>query len=847
MNAMMIRSMQNMLMGGVAVAMPAADAVAQDALRGPLDRAMAIDLPAQPLGTSLRDIAAQAGVEVYVSVDSVEGRTAPSLKATLTPREAVRRLLAGTPLFASFEGDAIIIRQAAGGAEDQAITVTGTRLRGTPPAAPVTVVTDTDIRNAGQADLGEVARSLPQNFGGGQNPGIGFGQGGPNVNVNVNGASTFNLRGIGPNATLTLLNGNRLSYSGPSAAIDVSAIPTAAVARVEIIADGASAIYGADAVAGVVNIILKRDYEGLEGNARIGASTDGGNVQGQANIVAGTRWSTGGVVAAYDYFENSPIRAGDRSFTQAINPDSFIYPDLSRHSVIVSANQRLLAGFGLRADLLFKTGEMQIANGYQPNRPVTFEGIDGDRRFETFGFIPTLEFELPGSWTAMLTASYGYDHSNSVTRVFANDRLTNTNRGIYDNQTYAVEADAQGNLFSLPAGPVKLALGAGWRRNSLLGQFSNQTIDRRRDNSFGYVELFVPLAEPAQAIPLLHRLSLSGAVRVEGYSDSSTIATPKLGLIYAPFEPLTLKVSFGESYKVPTLYQQYSGYVAVLLPVTGYGTTFPAGSTYLVAAGANPDTEAERSRNLTLTAEVKPMNGLSISASYFDIVYRDRVAAPFISSAGALTNPVFEQFVTFSPSAAVQSALTADALLGLQNGTGRPYDPTNVIAIVDIRDRNIATQWYQGVDLAIQYAASLGEGRLSLTAAATWLDSAQQVREGLPVTPLSGLLFNPPIFKARGGATYADRRFSASVFLNRTGPVTDARRAVAERVDALTTLDLTARVQLDPKTELSFNALNVLNEKPDPIFIASGADTPFDTTNYSAIGRFLALGIRRSW
>ncbi|MGC6399041.1 TonB-dependent receptor domain-containing protein [Sphingomonas sp. FW199] len=847
MTTMMMRSLQAMLVGAAVIAVPAADAVAQDAQRGALDRTIAIDLPAQPLSTSLRAVAAQAGVEVYVSSDLVEGRTAPSLKATLTPREAVRRLLAGTPLIASFDDDAIIVRQAAAAREDETITVTGTRLRGTPPAAPVTVVSETDIRNAGQADLGEVARSLPQNFGGGQNPGIGSGQGGPNVNVNVNGASTFNLRGIGPNATLTLLNGNRLSYSGPSAAIDVSAIPTAAVARVEIIADGASAIYGADAVAGVVNIILKRDYEGLEGAARIGASTDGGNVQAQANMVGGTRWSTGGLVAAYDYFQNSPIRARDRSFTAAINPDSFIYPDLARHSVIVSANQRLLPGVGVRADLLFKTGEMQIANGYQPDRPVTFEGVNGDRRFETFGFIPTLEFALPGTWTATLTASYGYDYSNSVTRVFANDRLTNTNSGIYDNQTYAVELDAQGSLFSLPAGPVKLAVGAGWRRNSLLGQFSNQTIDRRRDNGFGYAELFMPLAEPGQAIPLVHRLSLSGAVRVEGYSDSSTIATPKLGLIYAPVEPLILKVSFGESYKVPTLYQQYSGYVAVLLPVTGYGTAFPANSTYLVAAGANPDTEAERSRNLTLTAEVRPMNGLSISASYFDIVYRDRVAAPFISSAGALTNPVFEQFVTFNPGTAVQSALTADALLGLQNGTGRPYDPANVIAIVDIRDRNIATQWYKGVDLSAQYAASLGNGRISLTAAATWLDSAQQVREGLPVTPLSGQLFNPPIFKARGGATFANRLVSTSLFLSRTGAVTDARRAIADRVDALTTLDFTARIQLDPKTELSFNALNLLNARPDPIFIASGADTPFDTTNYSAVGRFLALGVRRSW
>src|SRR3546814_10529441 len=83
-------------------------------------------------------------------------------------------------------------------------------------------------------------------------------------------SSTFNLRGIGPSATLTLLNGNRFAYSGTQSVIDISAIPTAAVERIEIVADGASAIYGADAVAGVVTILLRKDYEGVTTSARLG-------------------------------------------------------------------------------------------------------------------------------------------------------------------------------------------------------------------------------------------------------------------------------------------------------------------------------------------------------------------------------------------------------------------------------------------------------------------------------------------------------------------------------------------------------------------------------------------------
>src|SRR3546814_13973525 len=113
-----------------------------------------------------------------------------------------------TTLVARFDDRAVIIRGrsiAATASEQQssdAIVVTGTRTEGAPPAAPVIRISSEDIRNAGQSDLGEVARSLPQSFGGGQNPGIGNSQGAPNENANVNGASTFNLRGIGSNATL---------------------------------------------------------------------------------------------------------------------------------------------------------------------------------------------------------------------------------------------------------------------------------------------------------------------------------------------------------------------------------------------------------------------------------------------------------------------------------------------------------------------------------------------------------------------------------------------------------------------------------------------------------------------
>lgn len=121
------------------------------------------------------------------------------------------------------------------------IVVTGSRIKGGQAASEVIAVSRDTITAAGQVDLGEATRVLPQNFGGGQNPGVGTGAG--LVNSNVNSASNVNLRGLGPDATLTLLNGHRLPYDSAFGGVDISAIPLAALDRIEVVPDGASAIY----------------------------------------------------------------------------------------------------------------------------------------------------------------------------------------------------------------------------------------------------------------------------------------------------------------------------------------------------------------------------------------------------------------------------------------------------------------------------------------------------------------------------------------------------------------------------------------------------------------------------
>src|SRR5690606_23973266 len=96
----------------------------------------------------------------------------------------------------------------------------------------------------------------------------------PNA-TNTPGAATVSLRGVGANRTLVLIDGRRGAPSNASGAVDVSTIPSAAMERVEIISGGASATYGADAIAGVTNFILKKNFQGIELDAQMGINQQG--------------------------------------------------------------------------------------------------------------------------------------------------------------------------------------------------------------------------------------------------------------------------------------------------------------------------------------------------------------------------------------------------------------------------------------------------------------------------------------------------------------------------------------------------------------------------------------------
>ena len=818
-------------------------------------------LQAQDLGEALRSVSRQSGREIIFPAEAVAGKRAPALRGIHSADEAVRILLAGSDLIADYREDGILIRgrgQASGEianrpAEGVEILVTGSRIRGGTSPFPVIVLTHAEMVNAGQSNLGDVFRSIPQNFSGGQNPGVGLGV--PERNgSNIGSGSAINLRGLGQDATLTLLNGHRLAYNSAFQGIDVSAIPLAAVDRVEVVADGASALYGSDAVAGVANIILRRDISGVSASARFGASTDGGNEQQQYSLTGGASWSTGGVLAAFDYSRSSAVVAGDRSYTASLWPATTLVPPLKQHSAVISGHQTLAPSLTFAIDGVYNHRDATTNYPFTTTGDYRSYGSLGRTVAESYAVSPSLRFEISPEWTVSATGLYAKDDTDYQSDTFQNGIVISPIQGRYYNTTKSIELGAEGKLFSLSGEDVRLAAGAGYRTNAYDAFRARRVrqISASQDARYAFAELKLPLVAPSQQLPFARSLTLSLATRFESYPGLEDVATPKLGLVYSPAKGVSIKGSWGRSFKAPQFYQQNFLRQAALYTATAVGGSgYPAGSTVIYKLGGNLDLKPEKATTWTSTLSLEPafLPGGLVEISYFSVDYRDRVVAPFPSTAAALSNPAYAPLVNRSPSQTEILAAWSSAEQAA-NASGAPFNPASVVAIIDGSNQNASSQKIRGLDFSARYRLALGADRsVSMVANATYLESKQQLSSGQPVVRLAGSIFNPPHFRGRAGATYEDISKALSAYVSYTGGVTDDRIAAKANVPAMTTVDFSARFVLvgerarGPNAEISFTVQNVLNAKPGTIYQPYAYATPFDSTNYPSIGRFVSIAI----
>ncbi len=263
------------------------------------------------------------------SIQGRIGRGRGHARSAGTPPGLARRstgaMSVAAAVAAVFAGSGALAQQTPGQQEEvtravEQITVTGSRI---PRAdlisnSPVNILDTADIQLSGSLEVERLLDSLPQVVGT-------FGASSNNPGT---GTATVNLRGLGSERTLVLLNGRRMVAASTNGVVDLNSIPPALIQRVEVVTGGASAVYGSDALAGVVNFILKDDFEGVEFSAQSGITGEGDARRLSFDLTMGTNFDEGrgNVVFYANYFDRNGIRDiarpwGATSFVNAVDGD----------------------------------------------------------------------------------------------------------------------------------------------------------------------------------------------------------------------------------------------------------------------------------------------------------------------------------------------------------------------------------------------------------------------------------------------------------------------------------------------------------------------------------------------
>ena len=184
------------------------------------------------------------------------------------------------------------------------VVVTGSRLGVTEQSSvsPIKIIDRADLEELAVTSVGDFLQDLPQNIGGlnAQN------------NNGGNGSTQLSLRGLGSSRTLVLLNGRRHVPYATGGTVDMNAIAPNTIERIDVLLDGASAVYGSDAVGGVINIITRKDFEGLTFSAFTGQSSNGGGAVTDLNVTFGASSDRGNVTVAIGSYKMDDVMVGDR-------------------------------------------------------------------------------------------------------------------------------------------------------------------------------------------------------------------------------------------------------------------------------------------------------------------------------------------------------------------------------------------------------------------------------------------------------------------------------------------------------------------------------------------------------
>jgi iron complex outermembrane recepter protein len=839
------------------------------------------------------------------------------------------------------------------------VTVTGSRIRGVEPTGSKVIALDrAQIVETGAPSTADLIRQLPQIVGLGASETASSAQNGA---ANVTRGIAVNLRGIGSNATLLLLGGRRMPPAGTQGQFtDASVIPSIAVERLEVVADGGSAIYGSDAITGVVNLVPRRDFEGAESSARYGMAD--GYYDWSVGQIGGLKWQSGHVTAAIEYTTHSSLEGKDRDFYTSdlrnaggsdlrsqqcapgtivvggvpyaipanstgtnLTPASFtpntrnlcdnlkrgdIIPELRRTNAFVSAEQELTDSVSLFAEGFFSrrtfslldsqvTSNLNVtsANPFYVNPtggtgPITVQydfANDGglpDNPGEAQSWEATFgaRFALGAEWKAEAYVSYGQSQDEvrrtqnlNTTPGGINAALANPDPALafnpfgpggisnaatvasIRNGQFVIQGDtdltvagvqADGALFALPAGEVRLAVGAEYRDEGLGGDLTSGSLvapvhvpsDISRHVAAVFTEAFVPVLRSGA-----QELDLSLAGRYEDYSDFGDTFNPKVGLNWRAGSSVTFRGSWGTSFRAPGLAENDArsggyGLYGDTLPCNHRG---PATTTCfgIGIAGGNPDVKAEEATTWSAGVEFAPaaLPDLRASATYFNIDYDNQILA-LRGTTGLLTNDIYAPYRILNPTPQQVADLLASGL-----PINSPINASTVTYIQDGRRQNLGQTIAKGIDFAVSDAWPLGSGKLRAGINATYFtDFTTASAPGAAEVDVLNTLNFPQKFRARGELGWRGEKLSTLAFVNYTNGYDQTGVTPIRSIDSHTTVDLHLGYELSALSEglsMAIDVQNVADEDPPFVNIAGG----YDPQSASPLGRLVAVSLRKSW
>ena len=316
------------------------------------------------------------------------------------------------------------------------VEITGSSIKRvqTEGATPVQTITRQEIDRAGIVSAEQLVARISANGTGADNLSSNVGIQLGTTDRNNNGNSSANLRGLGSSSTLVLLNGRRIAAHGAKGnSVDLNWIPMAAVQRVEVLKDGASAIYGTDAIGGVINFILRKDYTGLEATAFVDATEEGGGNIYRGSLLGGLgnlerdRYN---LMGSLTFDRQEKLRGNQRKFSNGFQPERGLSPDTAGTPF---ATQQGLAGTALGATFRLPSTGTQT---YNRANLLSFQGL-----CDTGPGMSQYQSALWASPGARFACAY--DYGGSAILIQPIERTNFVGRGtvaLGDNATAFVEA-----------------------------------------------------------------------------------------------------------------------------------------------------------------------------------------------------------------------------------------------------------------------------------------------------------------------------------------------------------------------------------------------------------------------